>query len=248
MTALRIAIVSMPRSGNTWVRRVLSEALGLEQIAVHNPLELPATLPTRMALQIHWYREPRFQAFLRSNDFRTIVLARHPLDVLISVLHFTRREPLTARWLEGNAELPPDFAQHTPASPAFLSYATSWGAENLLSVSYQWWHERDALRACYEELVREPYKGFDRLVEQLGESPAAVPRAIDANPFKVLQETSNRHGWQGTPGLWRKLIPPFDARRIYCRHRIVFQALGYTVPPYLLTRRAALRNWQQLAL
>src|SRR5205807_380982 len=140
MSSLKIAIIGTPRSGNTWVRRVLTQALDLKEIAVHNPRDIPVLLPERVALQIHWYREPNFQTFLRSNGFKVVVMARHPLDVLVSVLTFIRHEPLTARWLEGNAEFPPDLAGHPPASPSFVAYATSWGAENLLSVSYQWWH------------------------------------------------------------------------------------------------------------
>lgn len=110
MSFLRVAIVSGPRSGNTWVRSVLSKALDLVQIGVHNPLDIPAALPKRLALQIHWYREPNFQAFLRSNGFRVAVIARHPFDVLISVLHFVRYEPMTDRWLEGNAAIPTHLA------------------------------------------------------------------------------------------------------------------------------------------
>lgn len=245
---LRIAIVSTPRSGNTWVRSVLSKALDLEQIAVHNPRDIPPALPERLALQIHWYREPNFQEFLRSNGFRVVVVARHPLDVLVSVLHFIRYEPLTARWLEGNAEIPQSLPQYSPASPAFFAYATSWGAENLLSISYQWWHKSNAIRVRYEDLVREPASEFCRLVEQLDQCTRSVRAAVEANPFEILRDTPNRHAWQGTPDLWRKLIPPLDAWRILRWHRRVFDTLRYRVPPYALTRRAALRNWERLAI
>jgi hypothetical protein len=36
MSTLRIAVISSPRSGNTWVRSVLGDILGLQQFAVHN--------------------------------------------------------------------------------------------------------------------------------------------------------------------------------------------------------------------
>ncbi|MBZ5723454.1 MAG: sulfotransferase domain-containing protein [Acidobacteriia bacterium] len=249
MSSLRIAVVGTPRSGNTWVRYVLGDALDLQQMMpVHNPRDIAPELPERAALQIHWYREPNFQAFLRTNGFRVVVVARHPLDVLISALHFRRREWSLVRWLEGNAEFPPDFAEYAPASPSFVAYATSWGAENLLSVSYQWWHDRDAIRVRYEQLVREPVAAFTSLVEQLNEPADRVAKAIEANPFKAMQDLPNKHGWRGTPGLWRQLIPPLDAWRIFRRHRRVFDTLGYGIPPYLLTRRAALRNWQRLAI
>ena len=137
----RIAIISTPRSGNTWVRSVLAHALTLEEIAVHNPRDIQDVLPQRLILQVHWYREPNFQAFLRNEGFQVLVLRRHPLDVLLSVLSFVQREPGVARWLEGNTGLPAGLAKLTPVSPDFAAYATSFGAENLLSISYQWCHE-----------------------------------------------------------------------------------------------------------
>jgi hypothetical protein len=220
----------------------------MEQLAIHNPCDIPSVLPDRMVLQIHWYREPNFQKFLRSNDFKIVVIARHPLDVLISVLRFLKYEPLTARWLEGNTELPPELCHHPPASQAFLAYATSWGAENLLSVSYQWWHDPSAIKVRYENLVQEPVGSFTDLVQQLSQSAGKVALAVNENSLKVLQETPNRHGWQGTPGLWRKVVPPFDALRILHRHRRVFTVLDYSVSPYLLFRATAIRNWQRLTV
>jgi hypothetical protein len=244
---LRIAIVSTPRSGNTWVRGVLRDALALHELAVHNYRELPPVLPEQFILQLHWYREPGFQAFLRDGGFKVIVLGRHPLDVLLSVLHFVRREPLTARWLEGNAEIPPNLSAEKPFSGGFERYATSWGAENLLSVSYQWWLDTSATHVRYEDLVRNPQAAFRRLISDLGGSCAKLDDALAAHSIEVLRATPNRHGWQGTPGLWRQLIPPVIARRIQRRHARVFHTLGYRVPLYVLTRRQAEQAWARLA-
>ena len=140
MNTLRIAVISSPRSGNTWVRSVLGDILGLQQFAVHNYIELK-NIPDRCIVQLHWYREPNLQRFLRGRCFKVLVLARHPLDVLVSMLNFIRHEPLTARWLEGNAEIPKSLAGQSPTSQDFLKYAMSWGAENVLGVTYQWWHD-----------------------------------------------------------------------------------------------------------
>ena len=37
---LRLAVLSTPRSGNTWLRHLLAASFGLEQQAVHNPGEI----------------------------------------------------------------------------------------------------------------------------------------------------------------------------------------------------------------
>lgn len=248
---MRVAIVSTPRSGNTWVRSVLRDTLGLNDFAVHNYRELPPVLPDDAILQLHWYREPNFQAFLRERRFKVIVLSRHPLDVLISALHFVRHEPLTSRWLEGNAELPGGLADETPFSPGFERYATGWGAENLLSVSYQWWNEDNIIHARYEDLVAAPRREFGRLLAALGEDSrllqGALEQALTRNSLDMFRGTANRHGWRGTPNIWRALIPPTVARRVRRRHARVFSTLGYRVPPYLLSIRQAERAWITMA-
>ena len=102
--ALRLAVVSTPRSGNTWFRRLAAAAYRLDEWAVHNPRDLDwAGLSSRCILQIHWHRAEPFLSLLERYQFRVAVLSRHPLDVLISILHFAPHEPDTARWLEGEA-------------------------------------------------------------------------------------------------------------------------------------------------
>lgn len=243
---MRIAIIGTPRSGNSWVRSVLREALDLQDMAVHNPRDIPPDLPRRLVLQVHWYREPNFQDFLRTEEFRPVVISRHPLDVLISAWHFAPHEPLTARWLEGNAELPTGIGDHPPASRTFLSYATSWGAENLLSISYQWWHEPTAIRFRYEDLVRDPLRSFGDLVRRLGGSSRQLPAALERNRLDVFQRLANRHGWHGRPGLWRTMLTPMAAFRIWRRHHRVFETLGYGLPVSAVGRHRAARNWENL--
>lgn len=243
---LRVAVVSTPRSGNTWVRSVLGEILELEQIAVHNYAEI-GKIPDRCIVQLHWYRESNFQRFLNENGFRILVLARHPLDVLISILNFVRHEPQTARWLEGNAEIPTDFAGKPPTSREFLRYATSWGAENVLSISYQWWHHAGAVKARYEDLVRRPADALLELARAFAPDACDRNGAVSRFNLDFFQQLPNRHGWQGRSGLWRKLILRSDAQKIYRRHRRIFDVLGYSVGVYWLTRAAASRKWEELA-
>lgn len=244
---MRIAIVSTPRSGNTWIRTVLSSLYDLRQISVHNPVDLPAEPADNCIVQLHWYREPNFQHWLRRHGFHVVVIARDPRDVLLSMLHFARREPETSRWLEGNAELPPDFGAAQPTDPTFARYALSWGAENVLGVSYAWWHEPDAIRLRYEELVRDPARALAPLLARLGNGNP-LGDALHQARLEVWQATWNNHGWQGMPGLWRSLIPPGLARRIYRRHARVFRTLGYERGFSLLTRGAARRHWARLAV
>lgn len=245
MSSLRVAVISSPRCGNTWVRSVLGDILELEQLAVHNYTELKS-IPDRAIVQLHWYREPGFQGFLRDYGFKTLVLARHPLDVLLSILNFIRHEPLTARWLEGNGEIPPSLIGQPPTSREFVRYATSWGAENVLSISYQWWHDPDAVKVRYEQLVQQPQQTLLRLARMFDPAACDQNGAISRFNLPFFQNLPNKHGWQGRPGLWRELILYFDARNIYKRHKRLFDVMDYSVRPYLLSRASALRRWKEL--
>ena len=51
-------------------------------------------------LPIHWEPEESFIKQLKAAEFKLLTICRHPLDTLISILHFCRFEPQTASWLD----------------------------------------------------------------------------------------------------------------------------------------------------
>ncbi len=165
---MRVAIISSPRSGNSWLRTLLAGTLDIPEFAVHNWREIIDPLPESCVLQIHWYREPGFQKYLHDNGFKIITVTRHPLDILLSVLRFCKYDPNNARWLEGNCNLDYLFEQDaTPICPAFLEWCTSFGCENLLSVSYQWAHEPNVTKVRYEDLLHNPRDIISTLTSRL---------------------------------------------------------------------------------
>lgn len=244
---MRLALISTPRSGNTWVRKFLASALRLEQDAVHNWRDVSLPMPKRYILQVHWYREPEFQDWLNENGFTPVVIARHPLDVLISILRFAKYEPQTSRWLEGAGNLPAGLGQANPTSKLFLDWAVGSGAENLLSVSYAWWQDETAFRLRYEDAISSPEETFGRILH------AAEPEFILDSPtnsslheriFKDLHRTPNKHAWQGQPGLWKQVIASRDARRIGHRHQHIFDLLGYRADSWFVSRTRAKKRWE----
>ncbi|HVB10757.1 MAG TPA: hypothetical protein VNM16_10385, partial [Bacillota bacterium] len=67
-----------------------------------------------------------------------------------------RFEPATGKWLEGNVDIPSSLSQASPVSSEFLKYSLSFGAENLLAVTYQWWRDELAIQIKYEDCVGDP--------------------------------------------------------------------------------------------
>lgn len=241
----RLAIVSSPRSGNSWTRSILAKGLGLEDLAVHDYRDV-GPIPERCALQIHWYREPQFQQFLTRGRFSILAIARHPLDVLLSVLHFAPHEPATNNWLLGDCCIPSSFGEVAPTSTEFLDYCLSRGAENLLLITYQWWHDPAAIKVRYEDLVRDPVKAFSGIATALGEPTNGLSQALDDINLASFKAAPNKHGWRGSPGHWRTMIPRSIARRVEQRHARIFDVLGYSIPDYNLDDATARATWERL--
>lgn len=230
-----------------WLRRLLVVAYGLEERSAHTPTELSwETLPERCVLQLHWHRTPGFLALLERHRFVVAVLARHPLDVLVSILHFAPHEPQTARWLDGEAGDETAILGADPTSSAFLAYATGPRAQALLSVTPEWWPHADA-RLRYEDLIAHPADGIERIAQGLGAEPLVPPAdVVAAVRFAELQrEASNQHFWQGRVGLWRRLLPTDVARAIAAAQPAV-AALGYEVDADGPTADEARARWAEL--
>jgi hypothetical protein len=248
---LRIALISTPRSGNTWFRRLIASAFMLEDAAVHNPKDLDWDhLPDRFIFQCHWRRAEPFTSLLKKNGFRVVVLSRHPLDVLISILHFAPHQPETARWLESEGGNERSILGAKPCSTNFLEYATGPRAAALLSVSHEWRHAEYSYRVRYEDVVGDPARELIRLGESLNcpATPEAIASAIASNSMESLGEGGrNQHFWQGRPGLWKALLPAEEARRVARFHSAVFDGCGYECDPdESLDGARADANWFQL--
>jgi hypothetical protein len=232
-----------------WTRRLLRQLYALEERSTHyvDALEWDE-LPERCIVQLHTERTPELEELLATHGFRTVVLARHPLDVLISILHFARHEPQTAQWLGGRSGDESTILDADPTSRAFVKYATGPRAKALLSVTPDWWNAAD-VHLRYEELTGDTRHGLEQIVEALGEAPvASVEEVLTDVTFDALQrEATNVHFWQGRADGWRSLLTPRIARKIEQAHREVFVTLGYEVDPDPdLSKRAARARWGEL--
>jgi len=252
--ALRIAILSTPRSGNTWLRHMLDHAYQCSQLdhgeyLLFNPLEIPwLNLPRRCILMSHWNRNEPLPTLLKEHQFATFTLARHPLDVLISILLYAPSEG-SLRWLNGREGDERSIYGAAPDSEAFLEYAVSTRARALLEVSAEWWSDRTCQQIRYEDLVRNPRKQLSRIARILGVRPSTpFDLTIRSCTFEVLRNPiSSRHVWKGKPGLWRTLLTRPVALRIAKAHAKIFSTLGYICnPDRNLNYRRASQNWSRL--
>jgi hypothetical protein len=247
---LRVAIISTPRSGNTWLLHLLSRLYHAATLTFHSPLEIEwGKLPEACIMQLHWHPEASFLAHLETGGFRVVVLARHPLDVLISILHFALHDP-TARWLEGEGGNERPIYGAMPRSTAFFDYATGPRAKALLSITLEWWTMAGCHTLRYEDLVAQTAAELNRLTQSLGVAPVtSVESSIAATTLPKLRQLTknNNHFWQGQSDNWKKLLPEAEARPIAQAHSEVFAKLGYVCDPNPeITGSQADGNWVNL--
>lgn len=223
---MRLAVIGTPRSGNSLLRKVLSHAYGLGEVGSHDPEYLLGDLPDNTVFQVHAACTPQVQASLRRQGVLVVTPTRHPLDTLLSMLHFAQFEPEVDRWLGG--EYLADLPGCDPTSRAFREFALGEGAGALLGVSVGWAPHADVV-IDYTESATEPLTvlaheglGAHRIV-----GDAAVMREVSA--FDAFHRTGNMHGWLGRAGYWTSFIPGHLAADIQSAHSAAFAVGGYGI-------------------
>lgn len=241
-----------PRSGNTWLRRVFAAALDLEEIAVHDPDELRwRALPARAALQLHWEPTANLLERVRRAELHVVSVARHPLDVLVSVLRFAKHEPDTDRWLLGAGGNEAGIRGVVPVSSDFRAYASGPRAAALLGVTPAWWGVEGVSRLHYEDILRDAQASIAPIAKlDPAYSASRLKQALGENAFdRVRSESVDRHLWRGQVGTWRLVLPGDIAHEIADAHRDVFSRLGYDCDPDpTLSFERAETNWLRLEL
>lgn len=247
---LRIAVISTPRAGNTWVRHLLGTAYQIPHFARHSMSDADwAALPPEVVLQIHWRRTPDFVAKLNEHGFRVVTVARDPLDVLISILHFCIYESESEQWLLGAGGSEAEIYSAMPRSRAFVEYAKGPRAAELLAVTPDWWGQSDVVGLRYEDCVRDADAELVRLEAAFGPVRAPSRQAvIEACSLGQLRQGAiNNHFWKGSPGLWRHLLSASDAQEIATVMPDAFDRFDYTSEPDShLSDLEADRNWVRL--
>lgn len=247
---VHIAIISSPRCGNFWLQYLLRSLYAMPIHPVHDPDDVPwSALPDCAAVMMHQHRAASLEARLWEHGFRVLTLTRHPLDMLISILHFAQHEPTTARWLAGEGGTEATIIGATPLDASLRAYALSARFRALLAISGEWWDLPGVIHVRYEALRHDPVGGLGRIAAALGGPTAmSVEAAVAANGIEKLRPTTtNHHFWQGEAGLWRRLLLPDIAREIAAAHADLFARYGYECDPDDDLRAVDARaNWQRL--
>jgi hypothetical protein len=179
-----------------------------------------------------------------------VTLARHPLDVLLSILHFSTFDESTSSWLLGEQGNEDGIFAAMPCSASFQEYAVGPRAAALLGLSRSWWSQVGCRQLRYEDLVENPAGSLQRLVQTLGvAATGSLDEALASNTLGKLRDRTNvhHHFWRGQPELWRHLLPAGPAQQAAGAHCASFALFGYACEPDAnLTTQQADANWVRL--
>jgi hypothetical protein len=183
-------VLSLGKSGRTWLRVMLHHALALEYGIPFDPIRLePGKSGAPLVVYTHELATHLRDATLKNQLLgksilprsltdrkRLVVLARDPRDVIVSsYFHKTERSRKTDCSLE-------EFLHHP-----------RWGIEGLVTVLNRWRTRFASLPHChwlsYEGLHRDPQGELQRLLESIGAapSPAVVAEAVAAARFDRMK-------------------------------------------------------------
>lgn len=240
---MRFAIIATPRSGNSVMRSLFSAAYELQEFASHDPEYLLQDFPDNSIVQVHARYDQRTFEHLKASGTIILTPIRHPLDALLSMLHFAQFEPAVNQWLGANYLA--GLQGCGPESHEFREFALGAGAADLLGVSTDWLPHAN-LGVRYRRYANDPtvLLDFPMLPRPIhGRQEQLVKDAVDFGRFR---SAPNMHGWLGKPDYWKRFISKDFAQELFATHRKAFLMGNFVIDGAQdLTRAQIAADWQQ---
>lgn len=226
----RLAIVGTPQTGDAWIRTVLADILDANELPVQHPADVDwAGLPDRFVIQLHWQRSQFLEGMLRERGVQVISTARHPLEVLLSILAHAQHDESTIPSRSLEARNRAQLRGLGAGDPAFVEWAVSSRACLLLSLTPEWWAKPTTHRLRYEQLMDDPHGEFVALLARCELEPVTDPRVVLERHSVSRADALDRdvEASSASPIAWRETLPADFVDTLTATHREVFVGLGY---------------------
>lgn len=224
LSQLKILIVSTPKTGNTWVKQLLSTIYDLPVVLVGNTLDsAPETLEglgERWIAHQHWVLTPNLLRWGRENGLVFVTTIRHPGDTLVSLYHFLRSYANAFRDSAGDFVALMNLDRmawgETPGDGKKVGKHLLWYVQEQflqeLEQSLLWMRAPETLPVRYEDLWRDPLSALTQLTARISPvSRDCIERAIEACDIGLMRSLAERDRdffRQGGVGGWRTDLPP----------------------------------------
>jgi hypothetical protein len=248
MTDTVIFLASYPKSGNTWIRRMIAEVLapgGRVKEAIPSfgktfPEDSPRwTLfgrPTRIIKTPFHPELQRFRTF--TGDIAgAISIRRHPLDVLLSSINFARLKEHAPSFIGGQ----PKSVEQILADGEMKHYVDLFVEQDgfpwfesqtgKFSAYQKRWRDLGArlpyLELSYEDTVADPAATLRRIIEFLGLDAGAVDAEAITRRIDARSQPNGRFIWSKRAYNFESKLPRDLAESFAARYAAVLDDLGY---------------------
>lgn len=224
----RILIAATPKTGNTWLKLLVSRIYDLPVARLPAPFSPGAwdAAGARWVAHQHVPPTPSLLDWIGENAIAVITVLRHPGDVLVSLFHY-------ARWADTGEEIRALAQDGKIPGPQTIEYVRSLRFARLLSLSAQW-RARDAIVVRYEELLEDPVGSLSRLTDEIWpvgrDRIECAAAACEIGQLRGLKGREDRHFRAGLAGQWVDSLPPAHIAALADtpRYRELAAQLGYS--------------------
>jgi hypothetical protein len=230
---LRILILSTPKTGNTWLARLLSAIYELPQLGLTVPFDRDQarSLGARWVVFHHVRPSPEILDWIDQTQPFLVSVTRHPADVLVSLYYHVRGfqpGPLDANAVQ--AMLAGPYERTDIASDAGGSF------QDDLECSLSWMRTGRAHIVRYEDLWRDTRRELIRLTSLIYPVPErSIELAIERGDFSLMRRLAGKHGRffrSGKVGNWLEALPEeVCAELSKDPYRRIIGELGYSMDP-----------------
>ncbi|WP_428249898.1 Wzt carbohydrate-binding domain-containing protein [Ferrovibrio sp.] len=232
----KILICATPKTGNTWLKFLLSDLYELSLVALPNESDIaPLLIAKKSIAHCHILPTRALADTLLVHDILPVTVLRHPKDVLLSLYHFVRSKQKSSHKEEDLLH-----AAEGDGAAELLDYVRSYFMKNLLISKA--WMDFGAPVVRYEDLLRNPIASLRQLTGRISPVNNQMLRfAAVNNQFAYLKsdavnEDSNFFR-AGTSGLSRNTLPEaVHAELDLPIWQEVFAALGYGRDPEVISQ------------
>lgn len=230
---LRIAILSTPKTGNTWLRWLLHYAFDLPIIDLPDVWDAssPPAVPARFVTHQHLMPCEDLLRWLTENKVVVLTTIRHPADAFLSWLHYAQWHDIGDRDIR--TALRGEYGRPGKNTLRYLQY----GFPQVYALSRSW-SRLGAHVVRYEDMLSDPVAQLHRLKSTLGvtgDESAFRTAAFLSKPDNLVRlgGVDQRHLRSCTSRRWVKELPPTMVQLMQCLdpYRAMAADLGYDWNP-----------------
>lgn len=248
----RAALGAPPKSGAAWLQQVLLNVSEAQVQTIASQIDIDwNALPQDVILRLYHPPALEFHRKAEMAEFRFFTISRHPYDVLLSILYSINFDT-ESNWARGNKVNTPENLVRgaTPRHPSFIQFASLPLVTKMTSMSESWLNIRHAIPLTYESISNDPAKALNDALTCFNSSLIRCPVSEAVKSTKNFAAPCNvkeKSLHIASAGIWRKLLPSKQARRLYSIYGPIMERLDYKCDPNTdLSPEQADINWHVL--